>query len=244
VPAPPIKLKLKIQPGDLISARVMLRNRYLLLRIHNLSTGRGVTRTVRMRSPDTSSAEWIAEAPSACISPDQCQTLPLADFGAIRFYDANAKTAPGKRGAINDPTFTTTELTLTGSRPGSAPGPGGPGPVSAGSASAEATPGALTGHGSAFTVTVKRPAASPGPQTRSVIPRTKSQAATNRVRTKKQTRRGTHGRAQSRTEAGSFLPAVTCDRDSSKREPGRTSSRAAVRDRPTSRDRSARRAPP
>jgi hypothetical protein len=36
VPAPPIKLKLKIQPGDLISARVTLRNRYLVLRIHNL----------------------------------------------------------------------------------------------------------------------------------------------------------------------------------------------------------------
>ena len=52
-------------------------------------------------SPDTSSAEWIAEAPSACDGSGSCQPLPLSDFGTVQFTGATA-TAGGHTGTISD----------------------------------------------------------------------------------------------------------------------------------------------
>ena len=54
-----------------------------------------------MQNPDTSSAEWIAEAPSQCDSTSSCTPLPLADFGTVQFTGASA-TANGHTGSIDD----------------------------------------------------------------------------------------------------------------------------------------------
>jgi hypothetical protein len=150
VPAAMVKLTLSVRPGDRLAARVAVHAQRVLLQIENLTTGRSFTRTVSMRSPDISSAEWIAEAPSECVSANQCQPLPLTDFGTVRFTNAAATTARGHVGTITDPAFTATAITLAG---------GGPalGPQLAGynGASSSAIPSRLSHNGSSFTVRSK-----------------------------------------------------------------------------------------
>ena len=62
-----------------------------------------------MSNPDTSSAEWIAEAPSQCDGSGSCQPLPLADFGTVQFTGprrprtvtpARSPTPPGRAAPI------------------------------------------------------------------------------------------------------------------------------------------------
>lgn len=43
-----------------------------------------------MSNPDTSTAEWIAEAPSTSTSSATDQVVPLADFGTVTFTKAGA----------------------------------------------------------------------------------------------------------------------------------------------------------
>jgi hypothetical protein len=154
VPSPSIKLRLAVHPGNLLKARVAVRGELVTVSIQNVSTGRGVTKSIRVASPDESSAEWIAEAPSACASATQCQPLPLSDFGTVSFTQAQASTSRGHTGTITDPSFSTTEITLS---------PGGPvtGPAFVASASSgEAAPSAVAPNGSAFTVTYEQTSSS------------------------------------------------------------------------------------
>jgi hypothetical protein len=158
VPSPSVKVRLAVRPGNLLEARVVVHGQRVALNIANLSTGHRFRKTVRMTSPDESSAEWIAEAPSACASATQCQPLPLTDFGTVSFTDAHARTASGRTGTISGRAFSTTEMTL-------APGGGviGPGFVAAAS-SGRATPSALATAGAAFTVTYQQTAISTTPR--------------------------------------------------------------------------------
>jgi hypothetical protein len=77
------------------------------MRLENDTRGTSFTKVATVAAPDTSSAEWIAEAPSACTSSGYCQVLPLADFGKVRFTKASATTADGHTGTISDPAWTT-----------------------------------------------------------------------------------------------------------------------------------------
>jgi Peptidase A4 family len=74
-----------------------------------------------MPSPDTSSAEWVAEAPSACFSADRCIVVPLTDFGTVSFTNATA-IADGHHGTIGDSAWTATPLVLDSSGQGSSAG--------------------------------------------------------------------------------------------------------------------------
>jgi hypothetical protein len=104
VPSAPVRLGLKISPGDSIYARVAVSGDEVTIYLSDRTTGQSVTRTVAMTTtaPDTSTAEWIAEAPSECSSGDlqQCTPLPLTDFGTIQFHNADA-TAGGHTGSIS-----------------------------------------------------------------------------------------------------------------------------------------------
>jgi hypothetical protein len=156
VPSPSVKLRLPVRPGNLLKARVITHGRQDTLSLVNLSTGHRFRKSVRMTSPDESSAEWIAEAPSACVTASECQPLPLSDFGTVSFSHAEATTTRGHAGTITDPAFSATELTLS---------PGGPviGPMPVAAASSgEATPSAPTQSGGAFSVTYEQ-TASPSP---------------------------------------------------------------------------------
>ena len=146
VPAAPVTLKLKVHAGDAMVASVTVRDHDVTLRIRDLSTGKMFTRTRRVSRIDSSSAEWIVEAPSVCVTTNICRTLTLTDFGSVAFSDLSA-TAGGQTGPVEDPLWSATELELREAQNF----PQGP-RASAASISAVAVPSALSSGGSAFAV--------------------------------------------------------------------------------------------
>jgi Peptidase A4 family len=154
VPAAPVKLDLAIKPGDHISAKVIVSGSNVTVSLSDQTTGQSTTKTLQMDSPDTSSAEWIAEAPSACDGSGSCQTLPLSDFGSVQFTSATA-TANGHTGTISDPSWSAQPVQLGGS---------GVSDVSygGGQSSAGATPTSLSSDGSSFSVAYQATSAASG----------------------------------------------------------------------------------
>jgi hypothetical protein len=144
VPAPPVRLGIRVMPGDAIAASVAATGDRMLLNLRDETSGREVTRRVRLNRPDTSSAEWIAEAPSVC-ERGQCRTLPLTDFGSVSFTGAGAQLAGGPLEAISSRRWRALAIELQGDFVGVSASNG---PVFAG-----ASPGALSAAGSAFSVT-------------------------------------------------------------------------------------------
>jgi hypothetical protein len=150
VPAPSRAIKLTIAPGDRVRASVSVVGHSVKLTIRDLTRRRSFSKTTHTSNLDTSSAEWIVEAPSLCAGAGgaTCQTLPLANFGSIAFSSAAAKSTAGHVGTITDGHWTRTKISLA---------PGGPRFVDTGglpgqSAALSAAPSALTAGGSAFTV--------------------------------------------------------------------------------------------
>jgi hypothetical protein len=147
VPAPSIPIRLSLAAGDLINASVTVVGHRATLSLYDATRHRGFSKTFHAPTVDLTSAEWIVEAPSACISADSCQTLPLANFGSASFDSARVQSSGGHQGAISDPAWSATKIKLT---------PGGrrfvtyqrPGP-----AAGAATPSALQIAGSSFRVT-------------------------------------------------------------------------------------------
>jgi Peptidase A4 family len=152
VPAAPVRLDLTIQPGDKISAKVGVSGRNVTVSLSDQTTGQSATKSLQMDSPDTSSAEWIGEAPSSCDGSGTCQPLPLADFGTVQFTGASA-TADGHTGTISDQNWGAHAVSLGGS---------GVSDVSLGTAdsSAGATPSSLSSDGSSFSVAYQQSASS------------------------------------------------------------------------------------
>jgi hypothetical protein len=102
-----------------------------------------------MRSPDLSSAEWIAEAPTLCNEGGLCRQLALTRFRSFAFTRTYA-TGNDVGGTITSPSWTSTALQLVpsshrlfGGRNDSA--------AAAGAAGAVASP--LQPDGTGFTVT-------------------------------------------------------------------------------------------
>jgi len=144
VPAAPVKLDLAIKPGDHISAKVSVSGTNVTVSLSDQTTGQSTTKTLQMDSPDTSSAEWIAEAPSACDGSGSCQPLPLSDFGTVQFTSASA-TAGGHTGPISDSNWSAQAVALGGSGVSDVS-------YSSASGSAGASPSSLSSDGSSFSV--------------------------------------------------------------------------------------------
>jgi hypothetical protein len=146
VPAAPVQLGLSIHPGDHISAKVNVSGTNVTVSLSDQTTGQSTTKNLQMDDPDTSSAEWIAEAPSACDggTSGECQPLSLADFGTVDFSSASA-TSGGHTGSISDSDWTAQPVAL---------GSSGAEDASFGSAqsSAGATPSSLSSNGASFSV--------------------------------------------------------------------------------------------
>lgn len=147
VPAAPVTLKLKVHAGDVIAASVSVKGHGVTLRIRDLSTGSLVTRRRRVTKVDLSSAEWIVEAPSVCVTTRICGTLALTDFGNIALSQLEA-TERGHTGSVEDRRWKATELELREAQ-SLARGPR----ASAARTAATAVPTALSSSGSAFAVT-------------------------------------------------------------------------------------------
>jgi hypothetical protein len=156
VPAPSRTIKMTVRPGDRLSAEVTVAGHEVTLVLHDLTRGRTFTRRLHVSTVDSSSADWIVEAPSQCSGNFACQTLPLADFGTATFSHAEAATTGGHSGRISDRAWDLTEITLS---------PSGRRFVGQGSTSgaASATPSALAAGGSAFTVSYRGSTATAAP---------------------------------------------------------------------------------
>jgi Peptidase A4 family len=85
----PVDLGMTIAPGDKISASVSYSSSKFMLQITDNTTGKEFSTTQSLNSAKLSSAEWIVEAPSSSSG-----VLPLADFGAVTFSQAQATIGP------------------------------------------------------------------------------------------------------------------------------------------------------
>ena len=144
VPAASQMTKLTINPGDRVRASVTISGRTVRLTLSDLTRHRSFTKVLHASVLDTSSAEWIVEAPSICQGNNNCTTLPLADFGSASFSAASATTTTGHTGTISDRRWTATRINLV-------EGPNRQ--VGTGSKGTGAAPSSLTPGGTGFSVT-------------------------------------------------------------------------------------------
>jgi hypothetical protein len=153
VPSAQVPLSMTIHPGDHMTGRVTVHGTTVNIYLSDQTTGQSVSRTLQMSNPDTSSAEWIAEAPAAQLSDGSDQVLPLADFGKVTFTNASA-TAGGHTGSITDPAWSIAQVDMNGqSVPSYLDGAGGYTDVSlAGGSAGAASTGDPSNNGQSFTV--------------------------------------------------------------------------------------------
>jgi hypothetical protein len=130
VPRPFVKIHtIKVSPGDEIHAIVHVSGNEVKVWLRDVTRGGAAFVKNRMMSapgPDTSAADWIAEAPSNCDPNNRCNPLRLTNFGTVTFTSASATSigsAGRHRGAIDDPVFRAYgEILLrSNSFPGNAP---------------------------------------------------------------------------------------------------------------------------
>ena len=144
VPAAACELALKIRPGDVIVASVSVKAGAVTLILRNRTRGTLASERTIDISPDLSSAEWIAEAPTLC-DMASCAAVPLADFGTVTFSQSST-TGNGHAGAIADPAWSQDPIRLV-------PDPGSGNYFGGGSsASGTCSPAALTPDGQSFTI--------------------------------------------------------------------------------------------
>lgn len=146
VPAPSEPVSLRVRPGDQMSASVNVMGHRVELKLSDLTRHASFVKTVSVASIDITSAEWIVEAPSDCISANACQTLPLADFGATGFSSAAVRSTSGVASPISSHSWSTSAITLS---------PGGRRYVTyrgTGASAGAAKPTKLSPNGSAFGV--------------------------------------------------------------------------------------------
>jgi Peptidase A4 family len=148
VPAAPVTLKMSVRRGDTISASVSVSGHTVKLNLANHTRGTVFSKQLQGSHVNRSSAEWIAEAPSACDGAGNCETLPLTNFGSASFGTARATSSTGHIGTITDPAWSVVKITLTTDRFGH----GGPGFLTDGGGAASATPAQLNATGDAFAV--------------------------------------------------------------------------------------------
>jgi Peptidase A4 family len=152
VPQASVKVKLTVAAGDRMAASVVVHGTKVTVKLTDVTRHTSFSKTLGMASPDVSSAEWIAEAPST-LTPGGTRELALTDFGTVRFSSASATTRSGHTGTISDTAWTATAIALETSTGG---GPGSPfTPFATRQTRAtEAVPTSLSAKGEAFSVTV------------------------------------------------------------------------------------------
>jgi hypothetical protein len=153
----------KVLPGDTITGTVNILSTTLVqLVIQNQTRNWNFTRSITYSSQDTSTAEWISEAPASCLR-FVCSEANLANFGSVTIRSISA-VGNGATGALNNPNWTTIPIQLVPSKlniptldPEATQAP----PKAKASSPAGATPGPPSPDGSSFGITWV-PVASPG----------------------------------------------------------------------------------
>jgi hypothetical protein len=161
LPSTAVKLRLGVRPGDTITASVSLNRAGTRVRmqIADRTTGLSAIKQLSVPASDSTSAEWIVEAPATC-NEFRCRPLPLADFGSVSFSNIGL-TGDGHAGTLTDSAWQAIPIRLV---PDIGRGffPGGPHPERGSSGStAGAVPTAPAAGGRSFTVTWQADAAAP-----------------------------------------------------------------------------------
>ena len=156
VPAAESRFNLTVHPGDHMYARVTVDGSTVKMSLSDQTTGHSVSKTEHPSTTDTSSAEWIEEAPSVQTPGGRDQVLPLADFDKAKFGSTYA-TAGGRVGSISDSDWTAEDVQLRTGASFTLPGASAgavtlPGITVNLPSSGDATPGSLTKGGSSFPV--------------------------------------------------------------------------------------------
>ena len=112
VPAPSMPIGLTVNPGDVMQGGVSVSGSSVTVVLNNLTRKQSFRKTLHASILDLTSAEWIVEAPSQCISANSCQTLPLANFGSAAFNSSAAQSAAGRTGAISNSAWQATKINL------------------------------------------------------------------------------------------------------------------------------------
>jgi hypothetical protein len=73
------------------------------------------SRNITYSPMDTSTAEWITEAPATCLR-FVCSEANLANFGTVTMRNISATTANGKSGTLTNPDWNVTALQLIPSK--------------------------------------------------------------------------------------------------------------------------------
>jgi hypothetical protein len=145
-----VQVSMAVHPGDHITSKVTVDGTSVTVSLNNTTTGGSFSKTLQMSSPDTSSAEWIAEAPSSCQQGlSSCTPLPLTDFGSMTFTGSSATTTDGHTGTISDSDWTSSAVTLS---PGASSSGFGDTQFASQETGAGATPSSLSSDGSSFSV--------------------------------------------------------------------------------------------
>ncbi len=147
VPSASQTLAMPVRQGDLIAASVTAANGQVTMAIDDVTRHRSFHRTFAPAALDVSSAEWILEAPSACVPGTVfCRTLPLADFKQATFTNVQAQATDGAVGGIVSSAWQRNQIVL---------GPAGAQFVSNGGGTAAvgtAHPGSPSKRGTSFTI--------------------------------------------------------------------------------------------
>ena len=103
VPAASVPIPLKIRPGDVVNAAVLVTGQTVTMSLKDLTRHTRFSKTMTLtQTLDVSSAEWIAEAPSDCSTTGRCRAVPLTQFGNVTFTKA-AAIGNAHPGTISDP---------------------------------------------------------------------------------------------------------------------------------------------
>ncbi len=154
VPANPVNVEAKVMPGDTITTSVNILPSLtggpsvVELQVKDRTRRWVVTKKLTPSLLDTSSAEWIAEAPSTC--SHTCNPVALANFGSVTIGNI-AAIGDGAPGTLTNPSWTVYPMSLIPtSRHSHFAGPDAP--VGVTGSTAGATPGTISADGRNFTV--------------------------------------------------------------------------------------------
>ena len=153
----------KVLVGDTMTGTVNILSTTLVqLEIQDQTRNWTFSRNITFSSQDTSTAEWISEAPASCLR-FVCGEANLANFGTVTMRNISA-IGNGATGALNNPNWTTIPIQLVPAKmsiPSLEPEQTQAPPEAKASSPAGATPGPPSPDGSSFGITWV-PVASPG----------------------------------------------------------------------------------
>jgi hypothetical protein len=159
-PYPLYTIKARVRAGDAIAASVDVTGSHVRLRLRDTTRRWTTTKTISSVAPDLSSAEWIVEAPQACVG-DECHPTTLADFDTLALTGLSAATADTTAGLVGSP-WTVSAISLVPGQPAPSGSPenstpvvpsGGPATQGGSAAGPRATPGPPSADGRSFVIT-------------------------------------------------------------------------------------------